>query len=407
MFSIALQRLSGSNKNVIIVCPTIVLVHQLIKNLSDEKYQHLLEENEINEGHIIGVCSKTTPDAPSKVFSHLFVEKNLWFNHAPHLFIFCGDSWQAFLTSNQANLLKNLDLIIFDESHLQKTIISETRKVFPEKSFHYYSATPGPVENEDNQFTYLREKGIEDRYLSELYVDHTFPPDWTYDDLVYLIQNQDHPSGGKLLEHKGIIYVDSIDSSKDITQKLKALGIDVFEIHSKITDYSEDIEQFKKMRCAIAVAVYMLQEGYDDSYVDYAIFAKKGAAHHETLIQTSGRVLRLGYIGKIGYFITFSKYADWLTTCVRSTTQIKIASVSDTLLEKIGHTKHHRSEERDMEDGALRRRFSLFKETVDLDYSSDMEPIDSDTEMKVTDVWKSRYRENFSDSTGSMSRKGP
>lgn len=38
---------------------------------------------------------------------------------------------------------------------------------------------------------------------------------------------------------------------------------------------------------------------------------------------------------------------------------------------------------------------------------SEMELIDSSTEMKVTDVWKSRYRENFLDSTDSMPRKGP
>lgn len=71
----------------------------------------------------------------------------------------------------------------------------------------------------------------------------------------------------------------------------------VFEIHSKCIDCSGNIQKFRdKKRGAVAIAVDMLQEGYNDEALNFVIYAKSSQVTdslRQNLIQAAGRMHRL------------------------------------------------------------------------------------------------------------------
>jgi hypothetical protein len=243
----------------------------------------------------------------------------------PHILIFCQDSWINYLAgenSKASNLLKTIGLIIFDESHLQKKTIIETRKVLPEISIHYYSATPN-IDSDSAVFSFKRDDAIQKGHIPPIYVDSTLPNKIDADDISKVISWQEHPNGGYLYKHKGIIYVDNIEYAKKLALKLKdVLGAEnVFEIHTSYSDYSTNIKKFREVKSgAVAIAVDMIHEGYNDERVDFVIYAKTSSvtnALKDQLTQASGRLHRLcaDRPNKIGFLITSKQYEGIVNSC--------------------------------------------------------------------------------------------
>ena len=324
MLMIAFANFAAHKKNIIIIYPRIELIKQLLNEIQYSRYNNLLDYFQIDFKHIFGVSSADILNLNYAMLKQDQVAYNKGMNEKPHILIFCEDSWNIFFkNSPESKILQNIQLIIFDESHLQTKTISATKDRFKDMPIHYYSATPHtPID--DTFFSLSRDKAIHEGHLAPIYVDSTLPNQFDAQTLLTIMLGQQHPNDGGLSEHKGIIFVDTIENAQSLAIKFReTFGAEhVFEVHSKCSDYSGNIQQFREKKdSAVAIAVDMLQEGYNDEFLDFIIYAKTSQVTNslkQNLIQAAGRIHRLcaERPHKIGFLIVNFDYIGIVTTCL-------------------------------------------------------------------------------------------
>jgi len=296
-------------KNVIIICPRIQLVHQLLEGLYG-KYKPVFNHFNLPEAKIYGVCSKPCETLGNhSIITSKFLLTNTRIHDSGHIYIFCESSFKIFITDVKEKLafLSKASLFAYDESHsLSNTIalVQEHVKALPTTQLKF-SATPESMQGNGHEFTYLRQEAIMENKLSPLCVDKTLPLNCTSDQIKHCIVEQTHPNGGVLKQHKGIIYVNNTGEATALGAALKeSLGQDfVYVIHSQDISQKNNFDNFKAKTQGIAIVVQMLVEGYDDDNVDYVIVLKKQQAG--ILHQQVGRALRknTNNSNKVGYAI--------------------------------------------------------------------------------------------------------
>lgn len=290
--------LADPNHHVMLVCPSIQLVNQT-RNAFLEYAELVLspQNREIVKPRILAIC---TGEISYSAFDlNVSLQK-------PHIFIICVNSFRELIQLKSKNLA-NINYIFFDESHLvekdehEKTILN----VQAEAELEYiqsrpslftvcFSATPKPHSRETT-YKYSREEGIQAQLLAPLMVDDSFTEKlFSAEQLMVLLESHHHPSHNHaLINHKGMIYMPSIETAQQLTKTLKARYPDlpIFEVHSKQQNTEELIAAFKAQDRGIAVVVMMLKEGYDDSKVEWLILNKESVSS-TNCTQIIGRLLR-------------------------------------------------------------------------------------------------------------------
>ncbi len=295
--------MAAPQKNVLVICPSIALVHQTRAEFMRYGKEMLpeLHQNQILP-RILAVCT-------NEISIDCFKD-NLSLNNRAHIFIMCSDSARALLEI-RSEVFKNTSLIIYDESHLVvsdehleaiTTKLKEEHYSTPLRLLHF-SATPKPLQNVTAEFNFTRQAGIYEGILAPLLVDDSIESTLSSEQIAHALQYQNHPNGGILSEHKGVIYVNSIESANKLFEELKenTPSLNLFLIHSKNKKTIEQINQFRKASNGIAIAIEMLVEGFDDCKLDWAIINKK-TIQPAARAQIVGRLIRKDSdnINKIG-----------------------------------------------------------------------------------------------------------
>ena len=279
--------LASNEENIVVICPTIMLVQQTREAFI--RYAHALlttEEQEIICPRILAICTNEISSDALEYNASLISQK--------HIHIMCADSFEK-LIKKSSDIISKFGSILYDESHLvEKNNHIETLKRLRETQDILslcFSATPKPLGIEQDTFFYGKGQGINDGVLAPLMVDDSLPDDLSTDKLVMLLKTHQHPNGLTLKNHKGIIYVKSIKEANALFETLKAELEDtpIFEVHSQNPD-KNICDKFKKSASGIAIAVKMLIEGFDDSRVDWMILNKEITEPER--VQIVGRLLR-------------------------------------------------------------------------------------------------------------------
>lgn len=298
-------------KNVCIIFPTIQLVHQTLKKLYND-YRPLMTCLGFSEREIYGVCSKeSSEDEHQSIIKVWDMNHNRSLQNQGHLYLFCNASFKEV---DNDWLKENMPLVIIDESHKQQTInahfSSETLQCF-------FSATPqSRLAGDASMFSYTRKQGIDDGILTPLMVDDSLPDDTNNEDVLYCLQQHQHPNGQALIHHKGIIYVQSIKEAETLHNHFSNSSLfnddTLFIFTSNESQNEIELIRFTKAQKGVAIAVNMLVEGYDDDVVDYVMVLKQSLAN-DNLHQIIGRILRLNLPhnpDKIGYAMIKSCYKN-------------------------------------------------------------------------------------------------
>ncbi len=115
--------------------------------------------------------------------------------------------------------------------------------------------------------------------------------------IVNLVKYQEHPDLDHqfLKDRKGIIFVHSQAEAAALRQLLvkEIPGLACFQISCNNPDRISHIKQFQGLSSAVAIAVDMLAEGFDDPTVSYTIIAKDTSTRRIT--QMVGRILRVNH----------------------------------------------------------------------------------------------------------------
>lgn len=227
------------------------------------------------------------------------------------ILIFCEDSFIKFL---ELNIAFSPQLLMIDEYHLSshdnlKNIINHP--LFYNTFILGMSATP-PVNDVFTHtiYEYSLSKATDDEIVVPL-ISTQLPASIStaqsyLENILNQLKTHPHPCGGMLIEHKGLLFVDSIEIAESIRQALSGY-INVFTIHSQNGYRKNDLEEFKRAtENSLAIAIGMLKTGFDDPTISYAIVAKKNTDQNE-FIQIAGRVLRVNanFDLKLGYLIYF------------------------------------------------------------------------------------------------------
>jgi len=286
-----LIHLLGLKKPIIFVIPTITLLHQFYKDFLDViKLFKKINILPIDEAHVVK-CSSMQQDIHWDLLSHdSLTNKNL-------VFLFCKES---FLKSYK-KLQLNPAILMIDESHVlslndQKNILDH----FQDKTLiYFFTATPKrTIQPFPIIFNYTRKQAVEDGILVPLFLD-SFKENYSEENLKKLLtilpqflKTYLHPSGLRLNQMKGIIYLPPGHPLTEIKEHLEKNDISCYVIHSQEKKVQTIVKNFKKdTKPTVGLAVGMLGFGFDDERIDYVIIAN--SAKNKTLVaQNSGRAVR-------------------------------------------------------------------------------------------------------------------
>lgn len=334
--------LSTTTKHSIIVCPTIDLVLQTKAKFS-EYCDELTSQRDEVWPRIIHICSD------SNAISIPAFNENDNLKNESHVFIICKRSFDILSgDTSPSSILHNTGMIIFDESHVvfKKETQDYLQTNYPNILNLLFSATPNPetilsisklvVENNQYElnakkavaegrligfreepqekvyplvYEYPREQAIMDRNLVPFIVDDSINKLSVFN-IITLLKSHLHADTSQktpLLNHKTIIFVQSINDAEEMYSKLiqdLAFASKVYCIHSKNANHQNDLKSFKACQSGIAIAVDMLIAGYDDCLVDCVIINKK-ITDKDTETQIIGRALRLNGAAKQMALIIF------------------------------------------------------------------------------------------------------
>lgn len=287
------------------ICNSIQLTIQLTNALRIfAQNPNLPEALRVPTGHIHAVCSHE--DAiPEQAFLH-----NKPLQEEQNILVFCKNSFDLL---EEKGHLPPSSMMIADESHLTAPKPGVFKPTHP---MLYFSATPNH-QDVCSMFKFTRQDGINAGIITPLMIDNSLPDEISTHDIVDLIKYHDHPDkpgDNFLVNHKGLIYLDSkkeVDVFYRVLQN-KIPDLPLFKINADNADYHTDLRRFKQSPKGIAFAIRLLKEGFDDHTVDWLMLLKKQPQSPQALTQMLGRILRknLENLQKIGLAIMHESQLD-------------------------------------------------------------------------------------------------
>ena len=269
--------LSSSKQNVIVICANIAQVIQAVDSFVCTGRQNLSAE------HQAQLIPRVLPICSGKI-SYQSCMTNTRLRAESHILIMCVNSANDLLREDPAFFIKT-SMIIYDESHrvanderfedIRQHLNADSRVRKTTFSLNF-SATPNKKTTESSQFNYTREEGIKKGVLAPLLIDDSLSEMLTSEQIINVIKQGIHPNNGLLNEHKGIIYVTSIQAAEELAYVLtrELPGVFIAAIHSKVNEYNDTIERFKKQKQGVAIVVDMLIESYNDPQLDWILVNK-------------------------------------------------------------------------------------------------------------------------------------
>lgn len=239
------------------------------------------------------------------------------------ILIYCLDSYLKMMAIEDPSFwLKKSALILADEFHYsysEEDVDSIHRQAVIKAncSLLAFSATPPPETKLNHLYTYSLKDSILDGHVASLKLNR-FDKKYSKDGVKHFIDHvqsylttTEHPMGGKLSDHKVLIYLPSIKHIKQISALLNSAGMLHYQIHShnnrrerELADFIAGGEDVPR----IILACEMLGVGYSDKDLDTVIYLRRGKDENEVL-QAAGRVVRVQEVGnannKIGLFVCF------------------------------------------------------------------------------------------------------
>lgn len=298
-----------------IVVPTIQLLRQFYNDFCNAL--DLLGESAAIEKKNITPVGSEENSASKDLANH-----NDVFREKSSVVIFCARSYALFLQDAAKAEARKPLLTMLDEFHLYK---SDANTLFKsELTTLGFSATP--YDEADIIFEFSRLASHRAGITVPLIVDklsYSLKQDKRLSTIVKLLKEHRHPGSGlPLFNHKGIIYVNSIDEADKLSQHINQWhGADLAcAVHSKSGNSKFQIHAFKKKsqnESSILVAVDMLTTGYDDRALSWCLVAKNNTKNPTLIHQISGRVLRFNPAQrhKIGYVLADCDFKTEIFEC--------------------------------------------------------------------------------------------
>lgn len=302
---IALAHLASRQQPIHIVTSSRSLVKQTFQSLieSFDIFNDAYPESGLLKQNILKISSNQADLKVShlKDFSHQIKDRKM-------VMIFCKESYDIYVKTEH---FVPPQCLLFDEFHLASNAQLETILTHSGlEAVPIYGLSATPPENslfQEKLYTYSRQQALKDKRVSPIITGTmNFNSDILPQQMVDLLQNQLHPEGECLMQHKGIVYVKNTKIARQIAQHLREkLSIEIYEIHSKYKYHKSDLKKFRDDRIpGVAIAVQMMREGVDVFDVDYVIIAKQ-QVNSDLVAQICGRAMRLNpeNIDKICYLI--------------------------------------------------------------------------------------------------------
>ena len=264
--------------------------------------------------------------------SKSLVNHNDIFREQSSVYIFCARSYALYLQDARTACARKPLITMLDEFHLYKTDARTLLK--SELTTLGFSATP--YDEAGIIFDFSRVASQKDNITVPLIVDklsYSLKGDKKLSTIANLLKAHRHPGSGlPLFNHKGIIYVNSIDEADKLAQHInqKYETNLACAVHSENSSRLSQINAFKQKtengRC-ILVAVDMLTTGYDDKALSWCLIAKNNTTNHSLIHQISGRVLRFNPENdqKIGYVLADCDFKEEIFECHKDREAIKRA----------------------------------------------------------------------------------
>lgn len=291
---------------IFIVVPTQELVEQTYQEFisTQSDFANLLD-NALNKQQIIKVSSQL------QNLSYKLLNNSLCKN--PNVLIFCEASFKLFVKSN--TYFKPA-IYIFDEYHLTKKAIDKLGKLMPNGTQPIFGFSATPIRDDKHLlskpiYIYSTKNALADKRVTPILTDYfnMFYSMESYDLMLEkvpeILRFSFHPNGKRLVDNKGIVYVNSIVDANELARTLNANGLSAFSIHSQSNDTLINNFKAQKERC-VAIAVRKLRVGFDDPLVNYVINLQ-APTNEDSYIQIIGRVMRIlaDDPHKVGYIVTF------------------------------------------------------------------------------------------------------
>jgi hypothetical protein len=203
------------------------------------------------------------------------------------------------------NLEKTPSLTLLDEFHLYPRALDSIKEKRSLDLIYDLTATPHEIGNIFKNavlYNYSAEQALKDGAIVPLtlkYLNYNFSEKkQIYDNeefinsIYALMCNTEHFNGGKIINHKTLIYLPSIKDIELASNILRRKNLNCYEIHSKNTKCKNDIEIFKNTsgEC-IALACKMIGVGYSDNHLDVIMYFRNG--EKDDVTQAIGSALRI------------------------------------------------------------------------------------------------------------------
>jgi len=302
-------QLTHSKEPIIIVTPYTQLVQQMY-----EQYISLLRKLGLEKycPYVIKV------DSQGDAVAWSLLEMNSTLKDFPCVYIFCMDSYNFLLESENpyenslVDSLKRPGMLILDESHLlPKKTLQLTTSTFSSLTNSFVVGLTATVKDRGflNDFTinYSRERAVEEGFIAPCILDR-FDREYSTENLLDVIQQMYKilkrvgPSGKRLIEEKGIIYLADNSGNTDysvlLQKHLEAKGIKSsvqINSDSPAKTLIKRIAAFKASKedssgPNVALCKSMLKVGFDAD-IAWVVYLRNGDAHDVS--QSVGRTVRL------------------------------------------------------------------------------------------------------------------